>query len=302
MNGQSLSTRYIYIMGAAVFTYILMVMGTFVTSTGSGLACPDWPLCYGSVKPPLRLDIWFEWGHRLLGAVTGILILGSTYMVWRHHRGVPRFLTGLVLFLLLLGVLIGGVIVVTEAPYLNSFVKIAVVSSHLVIATLVLTCLIFTLRFVYTSHMGVVARKRYYAVLFGAVYLQVILGIIVRYSGSTLACPDFPLCNGEVVPAFTDYPVVLHFMHRVLAVVVLILGGAMLYRAFREGGDMKGFLITFMLLVLQAVFGVLIVVTEMFLPVIIMHAATGFFLLAWLAYHAMPDLFGAVLRMGQEAG
>ncbi len=301
MIGQSLSTRYAYLMGAAVFTYLLMVMGTFVTSTGSGLACPDWPLCYGSVRPPLRIDIWFEWGHRLLGAVTGLLILGSTYMVWRHHRGIPRFLTGLVILLLLVGVLMGGVIVLTEAPYLNSFIKMAVVSSHLVIATLVLTCLVFTIRYIYTSHSGVVGRKRRYAVLFGAVYLQVILGIIVRYSGSTLACGDFPLCNGEVIPAFTDYAVALHFTHRVMAAVVLILGGTILYRAFKDGEGVQGFLITFTLMVMQAVFGALIVITGMFLPVIVMHAATGFFLLAWLAYHAMPDIFGAVLKVGQEA-
>src|SRR4030066_230050 len=83
-----------------LFLYFLMIMGTFVTSTGSGLACPDWPLCYGSVTPPLKLSIWFEWGHRLLGGITGLLIITSTLLVWRRYRGAPRLLTGIVLGLL----------------------------------------------------------------------------------------------------------------------------------------------------------------------------------------------------------
>ena len=56
----------------ALSVYLLMVLGGLVTSTGSGLACPDWPLCYGSVAPPLKVDIWLEWGHRLLGGIAGL--------------------------------------------------------------------------------------------------------------------------------------------------------------------------------------------------------------------------------------
>jgi heme A synthase len=66
------ATRLNYLLGTTIlFTYLLMGMGTFVTSTGSGLACPDWPLCYGPVKPPLKMDIWFEWRRRFFGAITG---------------------------------------------------------------------------------------------------------------------------------------------------------------------------------------------------------------------------------------
>src|SRR3990172_9405807 len=122
------------ILGVTIlFLYFLMIMGTFVTSTGSGLACPDWPLCYGSVPPPLKLSIWFEWGHRLLGGITGLLIMTSTLLVWRHYRGVPRLLTGIVVGLLLLAVLIGGITVLIEAPFLDTLIRIALVSSHLII-------------------------------------------------------------------------------------------------------------------------------------------------------------------------
>lgn len=289
-----------YVLGpAVVFTYLLMVMGNFVTSTDSGLACPDWPLCHGSVAPPLDLNIWFEWGHRLLGAFAGMLIILSTVFVWRHHTGVPRYLMGAVAALLVLGVLMGGVIVITEAPHLDSFARVAIVSSHLLISTLVLICLIFTFRYVAVPR--VVMDKAYYPLLFSAVYLMVVLGILVRYSGSSLACPDFPLCNGELIPSFSDYAVALHFSHRVFAVIIILLNMVILYRAVLEGEGVIGYIVTFFLVLLQASFGVLIVSTGMFLPVIVLHGATGFLLLAWLAYQSMPYFFQYLPR-GKEIG
>jgi len=288
----AITPRLGLVLGSTVlFTYLLMVMGTFVTSTGSGLACPDWPLCYGSVAPPLELSIWFEWGHRLLGGVTGVLIISSTLLVWKYQRGMPRALTAVILAFLAVAVLLGGVTVLLEAPLLEGFAHVAVISTHLVIATLVLTCLVFTLRYVVGS--GAETSMRYLPYLFGAVYLQVILGILVRYSGSTLACPDFPLCNGALVPEFTGYAVALHYTHRVLALLIFLSAGWGLLRALRGGAGKRTAAVVFALVSCQAVFGILIVLTGMFLPVIIMHGATGFMLLGYLAYQSMPLLFGA---------
>lgn len=284
------TTRIIYLLGATVFSlYLLMVMGTFVTSTGSGLACPDWPLCYGTVRPPLQLKIWFEWGHRLLGGLTGLLIVASTFLVWRKFRGFPRLLTGMVLGLLLVGVLIGGMTVLIEAPYLDSLLRIATVSSHLIIATLVLISLIFILRRIAAGRQ--VEERGYHFLLFCAVYLQVTLGILVRYSKASLACPDFPLCQGEIIPSLSNHAVILHFSHRAVAMIVITLTAALLYRAIRRKNGINTALITFALILLQAAFGALVVLTGMFLPVIILHGATGFLLLGWLAYQSAPFLF-----------
>ncbi len=283
------AARLNYLLGATIFfTYLLMGMGTFVTSTGSGLACPDWPLCYGSVKPPLRMDIWFEWGHRLLGGITGMLIILSTFFVWRNYRGTPRFLTATVIALLFVGVSLGGITVLIEAPFLDSFIRIAVVSSHLIISTLVLICLVFTIS--YITKTKAVQKRGYYHILFFAVYLQVVLGIFVRYSGASLACPDIPLCQGEVIPSFTSYTIALHYLHRLTAIAVFLLAAILLYRAVKMKKDVAGFLAAFLLIMLQATFGIWIVLTGMFLPLIILHGATGFMLLGWLAYKASPHL------------
>jgi len=289
MNGRGVITlKTGYLVGTAVvFTYLLMVMGTFVTSTGSGLACPDWPLCYGTVKPPLRLSIWFEWGHRLLGATTGTLVVLSTIFVWWRYRGLPRLLTTVILGLLASAVLLGGLTVLIEAPQLQSMLHVAVISTHLVIATMVFTCLIFTLRSVDTS--AAESERGYYGVLFSVVYLQIILGILVRYSGATLACPDFPLCGGGL-PALSDHGAVLHFIHRLGAVAVFGTASFLLYKTIRQGRRARGLYFALGLIILQALFGTLIVLTAMFLPFIIMHGATGFLLLGFLAYKSTAGI------------
>jgi cytochrome c oxidase assembly protein subunit 15 len=293
MTPQNKKNAWLAVMlGATVLsTYLLMVMGTFVTSTGSGLACPDWPLCYGTVAPPLEMSIWFEWGHRLLGGISGILMVLSTIFVWRMYRGLPRVLMLGVLAFLGFGVLLGGLTVLVEAPLLESFSHVLIISSHLVIATLVLTFLVFTLG--YMANRRSVGNAGLYKLIFGAVYLQVLIGILVRYSGATLACPDFPACNGAAVPDFTHYTVALQFGHRVVALAVFLIAAVALSRAMRSGEGAFDAAIIFALVVFQAFFGAAVVLSGMFLPFIILHAANGFLLLGYLAYRIVPHLFSA---------
>src|SRR5437867_2438811 len=54
-------------------TLVLLFLGGMVTSTGSGLAVPDWPLSFGQVFPPMVGGVLFEHGHRLVAALVGLL-------------------------------------------------------------------------------------------------------------------------------------------------------------------------------------------------------------------------------------
>src|SRR6058998_813084 len=56
-------------------TLFLIFAGAMVTSTGSGLAVPDWPLSYGMVMPPMIGGIFYEHGHRIVAGIFGILTL-----------------------------------------------------------------------------------------------------------------------------------------------------------------------------------------------------------------------------------
>ena len=66
----------------ATVMFALIVVGSIVRTTGSGLACPDWPLCHGRLIPPLQFNILIEWFHRLLALVVGLGLLSTATWTW----------------------------------------------------------------------------------------------------------------------------------------------------------------------------------------------------------------------------
>jgi cytochrome c oxidase assembly protein subunit 15 len=265
--------------------YLLMVLGGLVTSTGSGLACPDWPLCYGTVAPPLKVDIWLEWGHRLLGGITGLLILASTVLVCRRYRNASRVTAGATLALLVGVVVLGGVVVLVDAPLLRTAWHTLITSSHIVLSTLILVSLVFTYALVRTKDPGT-GRLPFAVPFFALVGLQSLVGVVVRYSAAGGVCPDFPTCQGMWVPPLESFQILVHLGHRILAVAVFVFAAAVL---IKKPSALTA--LTFGIVAAQAAWGVLSVLTGLFLPVVFLHIATGFFLIGWTAYHAAPALF-----------
>ncbi len=271
------------------FTYALLIMGNLVTTTGSGLDCPDWPLCHGSFNPPKQVGIWIEWTHRLMGGIAGILIAGSIIYMFKKVSGAVKFLFKMILGLLVTVIILGGVVVLIEAPLLDNLVRIATVSSHIIIATIIFTSLILAFRMTFKS--GERTEKVYTLWLFGLVSFQVLLGILVRYSNSSLACPDWPLCHGAIFPPSMMPEVLLHYTHRLFAYTVFGLTLWKLVSTVRSGGENKLIhSITFGLVLMQASIGVFIVLTKMFLPFLIAHGAGAFLILGWVAFQAAPYL------------
>ena len=67
-------------------TWVLISFGATVRLYGAGLACPDWPLCYGSLTPPASLPIILEVGHRYLAAFLGFLLILSYFLcIWKEN-------------------------------------------------------------------------------------------------------------------------------------------------------------------------------------------------------------------------
>ena len=58
-----------------VALFLLMTMGNIVSATGSGLGCPDWPLCHGRLLPPAQTEVLIEFSHRLKAIPFTILLL-----------------------------------------------------------------------------------------------------------------------------------------------------------------------------------------------------------------------------------
>lgn len=281
------------VLGTAIgLSYILMVVGNLVTTTGSGMACPDWPLCYGTVIPPPEVSVWTEWMHRILGGVTGVFILGSAFFIWKRASGAMKFFFKTTIALIGAAVLLGGAIIIIDAPMLDSFMRITVVSSHIVVSTVIFCTMIVALRSV--SGAPAETSGGYDLYLFILVFAQVVLGIVVRYSHSSLACPDWPLCQGSVLPPDFSFEVLIHYTHRLVAYAVFGVTLWKLLEVRKAGGPVAGHAITFALVLAQASIGIGIVQTLMFLPLLVFHGVFGFGLVGWAAWRAGAGLVPAV--------
>ena len=96
----------------------LITLGGVVRLTGSGLGCPDWPLCHGQVIPPLEYHALIEYSHRMVASFAGVMVVALAVLVWRWHRKQRWLLipttTGVIL--LAIQILLGGATVVKELP------------------------------------------------------------------------------------------------------------------------------------------------------------------------------------------
>ena len=110
----------------------LVVIGGATRVMEAGLACPDWPLCYGTFLPgrQMNLQVFLEWFHRLDAFVIGIalVVMSVVSVVWR--RSLPRWLPWMSGLLVLLVVLQGGLGALTVLQLLPS----GVVTAHLALA------------------------------------------------------------------------------------------------------------------------------------------------------------------------
>jgi cytochrome c oxidase assembly protein subunit 15 len=128
-------------------TFVLMLLGAYTSAIGAGLACPDWPRCYGTWMPFLQPEIladspytgpqiFAEWAHRGLAALVGLLILWTAVSAWRVHRDRPevRWSATAAIGLLPVQVALGGF---TVTRSLEPFI----VTAHLGVAIIILVAL-----------------------------------------------------------------------------------------------------------------------------------------------------------------
>jgi heme a synthase len=220
--------RFAFFVSAS--TLLLIVAGGMVTSTGSGLAVPDWPSSYGYFMFSFPVSymvggIFYEHGHRLIASVVGLLtIVLAVWLWWKEPRPWVRRLGFLAVGAVVLQGILGGLTVLYFLP-----TPISV--GHAGLAQ-VFFCLTVTLALVtspgWRRQAAAVAAvddfvlRRLAVVTVVLVYLQIIVGAVVRHTGAGLAIPDFPLVFGGLLPPEWTAAVAIHYAHRAGAGLVTL--------------------------------------------------------------------------------
>ncbi len=215
-------------------TLLLVFIGGLVTSTGSGLAVPDWPLSYGMLMPPMVGGIFYEHGHRMAAATVGFLTL--VLAVWTQltepRQGVRRLAWAALALVVTQGIL-GGLTVLFLLPTPVSVTHACLAQTFF--------CLTIALAYATSSEWDGArpgpdrAGVRPVALVATVVvFAQLLLGALMRHTGAGLAIPDFPLALGHLVPPFDQPGVAFHFAHRLGALGVLVAVGILALRAHQS--------------------------------------------------------------------
>ncbi|TAF16818.1 MAG: heme A synthase [Nostocales cyanobacterium] len=162
-----------------IATLILMAIGSATRVMNAGLACPDWPLCYGELVPAkqMNLQVFLEWFHRLDAALIGLSAIALAGLSWWYRRVLPGWLPWagtFALFLIVFQGVLGG-LTVTE------LLRFDIVTAHLGTALLFFTTLL-VIGTALTPYQGTgTVGKLPWLGLIAAilVYLQSLLGALV---------------------------------------------------------------------------------------------------------------------------
>jgi len=214
----------------AASTLFLIFAGAMVTSTGSGLAVPDWPLSYGMLMPPMVGGIFYEHGHRMIAATVGFLTVLQA--IWLQIKSRKRFLKALgwssVGAVIAQGVL-GGLTVIFLLPK-------AISIGHAGLAEIFLCLNVSIAFFASRTFDQLRSREKGDAPIGGTtvlvliVYAQILVGALMRHLGAGLAIPTFPL---PLTPPSSALPVLVNFAHRLGAIVVAAMVIALVVRLRR---------------------------------------------------------------------
>jgi protoheme IX farnesyltransferase len=221
-----------------VATYVLVTVGGLVRATGSGLGCPDWPRCHGSLIPPPDFHAWVEYSHRLTASVVIVLTLVLAAAAWRARRRLSRTAVRLALAtvpIVFSQALLGALVVALDLH------AESVVAHLLVAMTLVAFLIALLVEIAVPQSAGNAGRApadhrfalALSATAAGALVLM-LLGSYVSGRGAGLAFPDWPLFDGRLLPAHHGILSDLHFAHRLLAAVVAVAIFALARRARRR--------------------------------------------------------------------
>lgn len=278
---------------------LVLVMGAAVTNTGSAEGCGrSWPLCNGQFVPEFTVATAIEYSHRAVTGIEGLLVVALTVVMlalWRREREVVLISVLMLATLLLQAGLGAGAVLWPQSPLvLATHFGVSLVAFA---STYLSAVIVFERTRLRDSPAGGRVPNSFRALsLATLVYVLgvVYLGAYVRHAGLSLACYDWPLCNGEVIPPLVG-PSAVVFAHRVAALGAVVLLGLLLIRARRARLARMAAAYAFGFAILESLSGALIVWTQLGLFSTLLHAG-----LVGVLFAALASLVRFTLRHAER--
>ena len=194
--------------------------------SGSGLGCPDWPLCQGGVTPGDTAAA-IEFGHRVYAGLTMLAVFAAAALAFPRRAEIraPAFFLLSAAALILIQALIGGVAVLTELP--KFIIMVHLTMGMTILALLTAAGLRILTRGGGAPPFNLPARA---AVLTAAGAIMVGGSIVATQTGP--GCLNLPFCDSDSTTMATW----LHTFHRVLGVVLFATAAAVAFAVRRSGG------------------------------------------------------------------
>src|SRR5512135_1248426 len=204
----------------AIATYLLVVLGGIVRVTGSGLGCLDWPGC--TQPMPDQIKPLLEMSHRLAAGFVTVMVIVVALVAWRRYRQQKWIFRPALLGVITIFVqsALGAVTVLSQNAPFTVALHLGTALAMFAITTIVATAarqpdpsspIVFDPR-----HNRLLSLSLAGALL---VYLLILIGSIVTATNAALACLDWPLCQGQLLPPTTDPFVYIQWIHRFAALI-----------------------------------------------------------------------------------
>ena len=273
---------------------LLVILGGVVHNTGSSLACPDWPLCFGQVFPKMEGQVAIEHSHRLLATFVGLCMIGLVLIGSGFRKKRPDLFRASLIGLALVifqGVLGGATVLLKLSPIISTL--------HLATSQIFLGLLLWLMIHSFDQNFGLktsmpseVRGYLKWAVLF--VFVQMCLGALIRHGGASVACGLGPnsalLCVEHENFGRSFWPTLglaqLHMLHRYLGLITgaVVVGTSLPVLKWARSQGLKPLRLWIVsshaLWLLQVVLGVLSLTTYLGPVSVTAHLGCG--MLLWL--------------------
>ena len=221
-----------------VATVLLIAMGSTVRNTDSGMGCPDWPLCYGKLLPPLEFTAIVEWVHRFMASIISTLVGIQAFGAFRQRRQDPTLWKLAIASIVAVAgqALLGGLTVYLQNAPWSVGVHLVAALTFLAIVTMMAAC-----AFLGPGRTRIDTRERA-AFERVARWTMISTGIVLLIGAYTVAtnagfgCTSWPSCKEGQIPFLSGVRLQhIHWLHR----FTVVIGAAIIAWLFLHVREMR---------------------------------------------------------------